>query len=40
MDLLGIQGRLTALGVSLRFEDDPPAHAAQLVLQRQYRAAL
>jgi hypothetical protein len=40
MDLLGIQGRLNALGVSLRFEDDPPADAAELVLQRQYRAAL
>ena len=40
MDLAGVQGRLAALGVTLAFEDDPPASAAQLVLQRQYRAAL
>jgi hypothetical protein len=40
MDLAGVQGRLAALGVTLAFEDDPVANAAELTLQRQYRAAL
>jgi hypothetical protein len=40
MDLAGIQARLLALGVTLSFEDDPAANAAQLITQRQYRAAL
>ncbi len=40
MDLVGIQGRLQTLGVTLRFESDPANIANLLQSQRQYRAAL
>jgi hypothetical protein len=40
VDLTGIRDRLQALGVTLRFENDPPAIADLLHDQREYRAAL
>jgi hypothetical protein len=40
VDLAGIQNRLAALGVSLRFESDPANIADELHDQREYRAAL
>jgi hypothetical protein len=40
VDLTGIRNRLDALGVTLRFQSDPPNIADLLQDQRQYRAAL
>jgi hypothetical protein len=40
VDLARIQTRLRALGVTLRFENDPANIANLLQAQREYRAAL
>lgn len=40
VDIGGVRGRLAALGVTLSYDDDPTALAAQLQAERQYRAAL